>query len=86
MTNAQKWVAGFLLLFVIFFVLGKITEDDGTTSNTEQYMEEQQQEESEFTGGNQDGLTLIQNNGCTSCHGNDLKGTNLAPTLYTAGK
>ena len=89
MTNAQKWVAGFLLLFVIFFVLGKITEDDGTTTSTEQYMGEQQgqqEEDSKFSEEQQSGLTLIKNNGCTSCHGNDLKGTNLAPSLYTAGK
>jgi cytochrome c2 len=91
MTNAQKWVAGFLILFVFLFVLLKITEDEETVSSTEQYNQEQQQqqqeEESKFTGDEkQDGLTLIQNNGCTSCHGQDLKGTNLAPGLYNVSQ
>lgn len=83
MTNAQKWVAAFLGLFILLFFLSKILEKDDTVIPGE--IEEYMQEEPQQTAEDVSGLTLIQRNGCTACHGDDLKGRqNLGPSLYNA--
>ncbi len=77
MTNAQKWVAGFLALFIILFLLGKFTKkDDPIPTMTENYSSENTEQTAEV-----DGLTLIQQKGCITCHGGDLNGTQMAPAL-----
>jgi mono/diheme cytochrome c family protein len=79
MTNAQKWVTLFLGLFLLLFILGRITkEEEGFDEDYEFYNESNSQTEKI------DGLTLINQVGCVSCHGADLKGTSLGPTLYDA--
>ncbi|MFC2082295.1 c-type cytochrome [Bacteroidota bacterium] len=77
MTNAQKWVAIFLGVFVILFLLAKLTEKDETDINTEDYYSQTESAQP----ASQDGMTLLQNTGCLGCHGTDLQGTNLAPAL-----
>lgn len=80
MTNAQKWVSLFLGLFIILFILGRATkEEEEFIEDIDYYNEESQSESKEL-----DGLALINNIGCTSCHGADLAGTNLAPGLFEA--
>ena len=77
MTNAQKWVAGFLALFIILFLLGKFTKkDDPIPTMTENYSSENTEQTAEVYG-----LTLIQQKGCITCHGGDLNGTQMAPAL-----
>lgn len=73
MTNAQKWIAAFLGLFLVLFLLGRITkeEEPATHSAIEQM--------SQKSGA--DGLTLIKQSNCVSCHGSDLNGTSLGPAL-----
>lgn len=80
MTNAQKWVAAFLGLFLILFMLQRLTQD-----------EEIYDDDVDFYGGEEvenpagtDALSLINRMNCVSCHGVDLKGTKLGPSLYTA--
>lgn len=78
MTKPQIWVAAFLFLFIVLFLLGRMTKKEepmkdfsgmnGTTMG--------EQTTSELTGDK-----LIQNFGCTNCHGTDLAGTNMAPSL-----
>jgi len=77
MTNAQKWVAGFLALFLIIFILGRITMKDEHIPTMHENYESGNSEQA----GEIDGLTLIQQNGCTACHGGDLNGTQMAPAL-----
>ena len=75
MTNAQKWIAAFLLLFVILFLVSKLTESpDEEFESVDFYGEEAKEEESSA-------FALINRTNCTSCHGTDLKGTSLAPAL-----
>lgn len=82
MTNAQKWVAAFLGIFLLLFILAKVTKnEDDYFEETENYSNEVQEPAQEVSG-----LTLINRVGCTNCHGTDLKGTKLAPDLYTAVK
>lgn len=78
MTNAQKWMAAFLGLFLILFILGRITkEEDGTEAMSMQMMQQAQQNTSQQT----DGFGLIKQSGCITCHGSNLQGSKMAPAL-----
>lgn len=87
MTNAQKWVAAVLILFIALFLLDKFTGNDEELIDGVEFYGDNGTGETQNTGDkpqSTDGLTLINNNGCISCHGADLQGTNLAPSLYNA--
>lgn len=78
MTKPQIWVAAFLLLFIILFMLGRITKEeepmrDFSSMNNPQITEPTN---TELTG-----EKLIQSFGCINCHGSDLAGTNMGPAL-----
>lgn len=77
MTNAQKWVAAFLFLFIVLFALQSVTKNEGDTD-----------ENYDFYGDNQTveltGAELFKNNGCVNCHGTDLHGTSSGPSLVAA--
>jgi hypothetical protein len=77
MTKSQIWVASFLVLFLILFGLTQISKKEHLGSS------EGLMQGNENPSGNkeQTALSLIKANGCTSCHGKDLKGTNLGPGL-----
>lgn len=79
MTNAQKWVAVFLGLFLILFLLGRLTlkEESSTPPMTMGQMSNQQSQVSEDA----DGTALVKQIGCISCHGDNLQGTNIGPAL-----
>ena len=84
MTNAQKWVAVFLAVFIFLFALSVLVKKDDvpTHEDMENYV---QDGSSESSVQEVSGLTLIKQNACTSCHGQDLKGNgNLGPSLYNA--
>lgn len=86
MTNAQKWVAAFLGVFIFLFVLSKVVENDDidVPHEVENYA---QQEPNNSSAQEATGLTRIKQNGCVACHGGDLKGmNNLGPSLYNAKK
>lgn len=77
MTNAQKWVAAFLCLFLVLLILGRLTrKDEPSTPPMMMGMGQQTQ-----TSADADGPTLIKQIGCISCHGDNLQGTGLAPAL-----
>jgi len=75
MTNAQKWVAAFLGLFLVLFLLGRLT------SKEEPQIPQTMGEQPTQVSGEVDGLTMINQIGCTSCHGDNLQGSKLAPQL-----
>lgn len=80
MTNAQKWIAAFLGIFLFLFILSKVTQkEDDYFEETENYESRTEEPAQKISG-----LTLINRIGCTNCHGVDLKGTKLAPNLYGA--
>ncbi len=79
MTKPQIWVASFLMLFVILFILGRVTKEDevlrksppsGMLGQSEQVSTE-----------NLSGMELMSVFGCADCHGTDLKGTTKGPEL-----
>ena len=76
MTNAQKWVAGFLLLFLILFFLNQLTKNSSGGNNAGYTSPSAAVEKS--------GRELFVSIGCSDCHGTDLRGTKKAPSLYSA--
>jgi mono/diheme cytochrome c family protein len=79
MTKTQIWVAAFLGLFIILFGISRISNNNEPRSSAGMdggQMESVQPADKEVSV-----MALVRNNGCTSCHGSDLKGTNLAPSL-----
>ena len=78
MTKPQIWVTAFLAAFILLFILQKATKKEEAPRNFINQMNNPMMEE------NTEELTaeqLINNFGCTNCHGSDLAGTNLAPAL-----
>jgi hypothetical protein len=76
MTKPQIWVAAFLTLFILLFILGRVTreEETFTPATTQNFTDETSTED----------LTpeqLISRFGCTKCHGTDLNGTVQGPAL-----
>lgn len=82
MTNAQKWISAFLGLFLVLFLLSRVTKKDESGMLPMGEMSGQ----SSDTGYEADGMTLISRIGCTSCHGEKLEGTKLAPGLVQISK
>lgn len=78
MTNAQKWVAAFLGLFLVLFLLGRYTRKE--ESQIPLTMEQSSQQSTQTTG-SIDGLTLMKQINCISCHGDNLQGTKNGPAL-----
>ncbi len=78
MTKPQIWVAAFLLLFIVLFFLGRITQKDEPVKDFSGMNNTQMSEQNtaELTG-----EKLVQTYGCINCHGADLAGTNMAPSL-----
>jgi len=81
MTNAQKWVSIFLVLFVILLALSKLTsrnEDESYNSN-DKYNSTQTEQMSQAE-------ILISNNKCMDCHGSNLDGSASGPSLTKVGQ
>lgn len=77
MTNAQKWVSVFLVLFVLLLALSKLTESEEQTSDS--YYNEEIVSSSEPKELNVE--NLLANNKCYVCHGRDLNGSGMGPSL-----
>lgn len=80
MTKPQIWVAAFLLLFLILFVLSKVTDQSELhnkgTMSPQEMMGQSQQSGKPLTA-----EEMISSLGCVNCHGTDLSGTKMAPSL-----
>lgn len=77
MTNAQKWIAVTLGLFLILLVLGRLTQEKSDDQQMSQMMMNQVEQSSQEL----DGFSLIKQVGCINCHGAELEGTKMAPSL-----
>lgn len=81
MTNAQKWVTAALVLFILLLVLAKITKrDESGTEYVDTYVPEKVEPSTNKPSGIYVG-DLLANNRCYTCHGNDLNGTGMGPSL-----
>ncbi|MEN8191389.1 MAG: cytochrome c [Bacteroidota bacterium] len=79
MTNAQKWVSIFLLLFVILLVLSKLTKRDETQQYDE--IDETNYSQTEPELPNEIEILLTENQ-CKNCHGKNLEGSDSGPSLH----
>ncbi len=70
MTNAQKWIAIFLGFFLLLFAITYLTEPSGNNSMNEVDNTEK------ITGAD-----LYNSLNCADCHGKNMEGTNMAPSL-----
>ena len=76
MTKPQIWVASFLVLFIVLFIIGRLTKEEELFKPvTDSNMPEQN------ASGNLSAEELISSFGCVNCHGQNLDGTNQAPAL-----
>lgn len=82
MTNAQKWVFVFLVLFMALFALSKLTEKDDLITEIPEYYEQS----ADVTVTVDDALVLIRKTGCVSCHGNNLEGSKVGPSLQNVAQ
>ena len=76
MTKPQIWVASFLVLFILLFIIGRITKEEEIFKpiSTENFNDQSSTE-------NLTAEELIANFGCTNCHGVGLNGTKQGPAL-----
>jgi len=81
MTNAQKWVSIFLVLFVILLALSKLTSrnEDESYDSSNRYNSTQTEQISQVE-------ILISNNKCMDCHGPNLDGSASGPSLTKVGQ
>ncbi len=77
MTKAQIWIAVFLGVFLILFVVQRTLKTETPSTAPASQMTMQAPAASEATGEN-----LIGELGCVNCHGNDLGGTAMGPSLH----
>lgn len=83
MTKTQIWSTAFLVLFIGLFFLNSLTKDQYKESGSADtpYQENSNQQASEISA-----AEMVGNWGCQTCHGQDLKGTVMAPTLMNLAK
>ena len=79
MTKPQIWVAAFLALFILLFVLSRVTKENKTTIDSAIGSPNPQ---SNMTSQDLTAEQLINKLNCTTCHGTDIKGTKMGPSLY----
>ena len=78
MTKPQIWVAAFLTLFILLFLLQRATKKDDQ-DNSSVVMNTMPQ--SNMSSENVSGKELVARIGCYNCHGSDLAGTTKGPSL-----
>jgi len=76
MTNAQKWVLLFFVLFIAFLVITYISnkEEETYSNNNPETVVENDNDVS--------GLSIYKSAGCSSCHGEQFAGTENGPALF----
>ncbi|MHB1686465.1 MAG: c-type cytochrome [Ignavibacteriaceae bacterium] len=78
MTKPQIWVAAFLALFLILFLIEKVTvRSDVQVKTTGGGASQMGQSTQPSTAED-----LLSSLGCTGCHGSDLTGTKMAPNIH----
>jgi len=77
MTKPQIWVSAFLFLFILLFILGKVTKEDKPEHN----FPVNNSPGVEETNNEITGAQLFVNFGCIKCHGENLAGTSNGPQL-----
>jgi cytochrome c2 len=79
MTKPQIWLATFLFLFILLFLLGRVTR----STHEEKRQISNPVPQGEMSNQSQDlsSKDMMAKLGCTGCHGVDLAGTVQAPSI-----
>ncbi len=83
MTKPQIWVAAFLVLFLVLFFIQRVT--DNNYSDTPKTLQNTMPQ-SNISSQNLSPSELIGKLGCVNCHGDDLNGTRMGPSLANVKK
>ena len=84
MTKPQIWIATFLALFILLFLLSRLTKDaetDPTVPSVDSPVPQ--------TGMSSENLSakeLMNKLGCITCHGNEMQGTKMGPSLHNVAE
>lgn len=78
MTKPQIWVAAFLFLFIVLFLIQKATKTHEPEKDFSQMGTSMMQQESNE---NLTGAELMSSFGCLNCHGTNLEGSAMGPAL-----
>lgn len=81
MTKSQIWVAAFIGVFGILFLIQQMTKDKGSYTAGSSYEETTTGMNQSNSGGEPDAKALIATLGCMNCHGGNLEGTQMGPAL-----
>jgi cytochrome c553 len=77
MTKTQIWVAAFLGMFILLFLLARFTrQEDNSSGKVSNPVPQTNMASDEVST-----LDLMRQNGCMNCHGTELQGTQMAPPL-----
>jgi cytochrome c2 len=78
MSKPQIWIASFVFLFLILFILNQVTkeEEEGSGNPVQNPVPQ-----TDMSSGESTGEQLVRRLGCVSCHGTDLKGSRMGPDL-----
>ena len=79
MTKSQIWVSAFLGLFILLFLLSRLTKDEDTNTNAP---EQNTVPQGDLSSENLSAPELMSKLGCTTCHGSDFRGSRMGPGLY----
>ena len=77
MTNAQKWVTVFLVLFVLLLALSRLTNKEKSSSGSNFTEESVNFNEQQIISPEK----IISENRCLTCHGRDLGGSAMGPAI-----
>lgn len=78
MTKPQIWVATFLFLFIVLFLIQQATKTNEPEKDFSQMGTSMMQQE---INENLSAEQLMNNFGCLNCHGTNLEGTSMGPAL-----
>jgi len=79
MTKPQIWVAAFLALFILLFLLSQLTKEKNTGDSN---ISESPVPQTDMSSEELSAKDLINKLGCITCHGPELQGTRMGPSLY----
>ena len=79
MTKPQIWIATFLALFILLFLLSRLTKETETGQTTKSV--DSPVPQTDMSSENLSAKELTAKLGCITCHGNELQGTRMGPPL-----
>lgn len=83
MTKPQIWVAAFLVLFILLFILSRVTKEEDTTTNLSV---DSPVPQTDMSSQDLTAKELMSKLSCVTCHGTELTGTKMGPSLYNIAK